>query len=236
MLSRSAGDFMETRSIPTPPKTIFQLLTFCSATESEVSMTLPNQITIARILLIPVFVVLAIYYGKTAAAAHPDENLRFATIAVFLVAALSDGIDGWLARRYHLKSRLGAILDPIADKGLMLTAIITLSVTKWPYELPVWYPVLVIARDVIIVVGCAVLRLLNDHLEVRPSQLGKISTFLQMLTVAVVMLQWSHCDPVVWISGVITLLSGIGYVAAGIRQLQDGGHTVPVKPSDQPAP
>jgi CDP-diacylglycerol--glycerol-3-phosphate 3-phosphatidyltransferase len=198
-------------------------------------MTLPNQITIARILLIPVFVVLAIYYGKTAATGHPDENLRFATIAVFLVAALSDGIDGWLARRYHLKSRLGAILDPIADKGLMLTAIITLSVTKWPYELPVWYPVLVIARDVIIVVGCAVLRLLNDHLEVRPSFLGKISTFLQMLTVAVVMLQWSHCEPVVWVSGVVTLLSGVGYVATGIRQLQDGGHTVPVTPSKQSA-
>ena len=198
-------------------------------------MTLPNQITIVRILLIPVFVVLAIYYGKTAATGHPDENLRFATIVVFLVAALSDGIDGWLARRYHLKSRLGAILDPIADKGLMLTAIITLSVTKWPYELPVWYPVLVIARDMIIVVGCGVLRLLNDHLEVRPSFLGKISTFLQMLTVAVVMLQWSHCDPVVWVSGVVTFFSGIGYVATGIKQLQDGGHTVPVTPSNQSA-
>ncbi|MFZ4717045.1 MAG: CDP-alcohol phosphatidyltransferase family protein, partial [Chthoniobacterales bacterium] len=96
-------------------------------------MTLPNQITIARILMIPVFVVLAIYYGKTVASGHPDEHLRMATIAVFLAAALSDGIDGWLARRFHLKSRLGAILDPIADKGLMLTAIITLSVTRWPY-------------------------------------------------------------------------------------------------------
>jgi len=81
-------------------------------------------------------------------------------------------------------------------------------------------------------VGCAVLRLLNDHLEVRPSLLGKASTFLQMLTVAVVMLQWRHCDPVVWISGVVTLLSGFGYIALGIRQLQDGGHTVPV--SSQP--
>ena len=191
-------------------------------------MTLPNQITIGRILLIPVFVVLAIYYGKTASAGHPDETLRMATIGVFLLASLSDGIDGWIARRFQLRSRLGAILDPIADKGLMLTAIITLSVTKWPYELPVWYPVLVIARDLIIVTGCAVLRLLNDHLEVRPSLLGKVSTFLQMLTVAVVMLQWRHCDPVVWISGVVTLLSGFGYIALGIRQLQDGGHTVPV--------
>lgn len=193
-------------------------------------MTLPNQITIARILMIPVFVVLAIYYGKSAAAGRPDEHLRLATIAVFLAAALSDGIDGWLARRFHLKSRLGAILDPIADKGLMLTAIITLSVTRWPYELPVWYPVLVIARDVMIVTGCGVLRILNDHLEVRPSLLGKASTFLQMLTVAVVMLQWKYCEPVVWISGIVTLVSGFAYMAEGIRQLQAGGHTHPVKP------
>jgi CDP-diacylglycerol--glycerol-3-phosphate 3-phosphatidyltransferase len=193
-------------------------------------MTLPNQITIARILMIPVFVVLAIYYGKTATAGHPDEHLRLATIVVFLAAALSDGLDGWLARRFHLKSRLGAILDPIADKGLMLTAIITLSVTKWPYELPVWYPVLVIARDIMIVTGCGVLRILNDHLEVRPSLIGKTSTFLQMLTVAVVMLQWKYCEPVVWISGIITLVSGFAYMAEGIRLLQAGGHTHPVKP------
>lgn len=194
-------------------------------------MTLPNQITIARILLIPVFVVLAIYYGKTAQAGHPDETLRLATIGVFLLAACSDGIDGWLARRFHLKSRLGAVLDPIADKGLMLTAIITLSVTEWPYELPVWYPVLVISRDVIIIVGCGVLYLLNEHFEVRPLLVGKVSTFFQMLTVGVVMLQWRHAGVVVLTSGVVTLLSGFAYLAEGIRQLHDGGHTGPVASS-----
>jgi CDP-diacylglycerol--glycerol-3-phosphate 3-phosphatidyltransferase len=191
-------------------------------------MTLPNQITIGRILLIPVFVLLAIYYGQSVASGHPDDRLRFATIAVFLTAALSDGIDGWIARRYRLKSPLGAILDPIADKGLMLTAIITLSVTSWPYELPIWFPVLVIARDVMIVTGVGVIRLLNDRVEIRPSLLGKTSTFLQMFTVAVVMLQWRHCDPVVWASGAVTLVSGIAYLAAGVRLLQDGGHTRPV--------
>jgi cardiolipin synthase len=198
-------------------------------------MTLPNQITIARILLIPVFVMLAIYYGRSVSSGHPDETLRLATIAVFLAAALSDGIDGWLARRFHLKSALGALLDPIADKGLMLAAIITLSVTKWPYELPLWYPVLVISRDILIVTGCGILRILNDHLEVRPSLLGKASTFLQMGAVAVVMLQWQWCEWVVWVSGAVTLLSGAGYIAQGIRLLQAGGHTHPVKPdSEQP--
>jgi CDP-diacylglycerol--glycerol-3-phosphate 3-phosphatidyltransferase len=196
-------------------------------------MTLPNQITIVRILLIPVFVMLAIYYGRSVASGYPDETLRLATIIVFLTAALSDGIDGWLARRFHLKSALGALLDPIADKGLMIAAIITLSVTKWPYELPLWYPVLVISRDILIVTGCGVLRILNDHLEVKPSLLGKSSTFLQMGAVAVVMLQWKWYEPVVWVSGAVTLLSGIGYVAEGIRLLQAGGHTHPVKPDSE---
>lgn len=195
-------------------------------------MTIPNQITIGRILLIPVYVGLAIYYGKSVSVGSPDKHLRWAAIAVFLLAALSDGFDGWLARRYHLKSRLGAILDPIADKGLMLTAIITLSVTQWPYEIPVWYPVLVIARDAIIVVGCVLLRHLDGHLEVKPSLLGKVSTFFQMVTIAVVMLQWSHCEPVVWLSGILTLLSGFGYIAKGVAQLHDGGHTRPVSPTD----
>jgi phosphatidylglycerophosphate synthase len=92
-------------------------------------MTLPSQITIARILMVPIFVVLAIYYGKTAVTGHPNESLRIATIGVFLLAALSDGIDGWLARRFHLKSRLGAVLDPLANSRVMLNASFTLRVT-----------------------------------------------------------------------------------------------------------
>lgn len=190
-------------------------------------MTLPNQITIGRILLIPVFVLLAIYYGQSVAAGVPNELLRGATIIVFLTAALSDGVDGWLARHYHLKSPLGAILDPLADKGLMLTAIITLSLSNWDRSLPLWFPVLVIARDIIIVTGCIVLRFLNDHLDVRPSLLGKASTFLQMLAIAVVLLQWSYYTSVIWIAGIVTFMSGIGYIAEGVRLLCAGGHDRP---------
>ena len=194
-------------------------------------MTTANKITLTRILMIPLFVLMAIYYGRGVQRGQPEEWQRVAALLLFAGAALSDGIDGWISRRFHLKSRLGAILDPIADKGLMLTAIITLSVTRWPYELPVWYPVLVIARDAFIVTGCGVLRFLNHHLEVKPSLLGKTSTFLQMLSVALVMLQWHDPGPVVWLSGAVTLLSGFFYVAEGIRQLHDGGHTKAVETS-----
>jgi CDP-diacylglycerol--glycerol-3-phosphate 3-phosphatidyltransferase len=197
-------------------------------------MTLPNKITL-RILLIPVFVLMAVYYGSSVTGGHPDERFRYAAIAFFLAAALSDGLDGWLARRFRLKSALGAVLDPIADKGLMLTAIVTLSVAGWPHRLPLWYPVLVISRDAIILIGCGILYFLNGGLEVRPSLLGKTSTFLQMAAVAVVMFQWGWYAPVVWVSGAATLLSGIGYVAEGIRLLQAGGHTAPIHHPSEPS-
>lgn len=187
-------------------------------------MLLPNQITILRILLIPVFVLLAVYYGHSVERGIPDERLRIAAIIVFVIAAVSDGIDGWLARSWGLKSKLGAMLDPIADKGLMLTAIITLSVSNWNRSLPLWFPVLVITRDIIIVVGWMVLHFLNDYVEVRPSILGKITTFFQMLTIAAVLLQWHHDDIIVTIAGIMTFLSGIGYILGGVRLLRVHGH------------
>lgn len=190
-------------------------------------MTLPNQITLVRLFLIPVFVLLAVYYGESVAAHEPNEILRWSAVAVFLVAAISDGADGWLARHYHLQSPLGAVLDPIADKGLMVTAIITLSVSNWSRSLPLWFPILVIARDVVILLGCALIRFLNESLEVRPSMMGKVTTFFQMLTIAVVLLQWPYYRIVVLMAGVATLISGIGYVLDGVHLLRAGGHDRP---------
>lgn len=191
-------------------------------------MTLPNKITLIRILLVPVFVLMAVYYGSSVRDGRPDEHFRYAAIALFLAAALSDGLDGWLARRFRLKSALGAVLDPIADKGLMLAAIVTLSLAGWPHRLPLWYPVLVISRDAIILIGCGILYFLNGGLEVSPSRMGKLSTFLQMAAVSVVMLQWGWYAPVVWASGAATLISGIAYVGEGVRLLQAGGHGAPI--------
>src|ERR1700704_6656573 len=130
-------------------------------------MTTANKITVIRILMIPVFVTLAIYYGESIQEGNPQHWMRFTAIAVFLLAAVSDGLDGYVARRYNQRSSLGAILDPIADKGLLLSGIITLSISNWSTgdqhygKFPVWFPVLVLARDVVIVAGSAVLHILN---------------------------------------------------------------------------
>ena len=169
-------------------------------------MTTANKITIVRILMIPAFVTMAIYYGQSVQLGEPLEWQRFTAIAIFLVAAISDGLDGYVARRYHQRSALGVILDPIADKGLLLSGIIT--------------------RDAVILVGSVILHLLNGKVDVRPSWTGKVATVLQMAAIAWVMLQLRFI-PLFYIvatAGFFTFVSGIIYVRNGVRQLQLEGH------------
>jgi cardiolipin synthase (CMP-forming) len=195
-------------------------------------MTTANKITVIRILMIPVFVTLAIYYGESIQEKDPQDWMRFTAIAVFLLAALSDGLDGYVARRYNQRSALGVILDPIADKGLLLSGIITLSISNWsqvdPHygKFPAWFPVLVITRDTVILLGSAVLHVLNGTVRVRPSWTGKVATVLQMAAIAWVMLQM-RIPPLIYVvfaAGFFTLVSGIIYVRDGVRQLSDQGH------------
>lgn len=203
-------------------------------------MTTANKITITRILAIPLFVMMAVYYGKGVQQGHPHNWQRFLAIFIFLIAAASDGLDGYVARHYNQRSRLGVVLDPIADKGLLLAAIITLSLSNWTYEFPIWFPVLVIARDVVIVAGAAILHYVTGNVVVRPSWMGKTATALQMLAIACILLQLhlfeinthilgidinlDFLDIPIGLAGFFTFISGVGYVMRGIFQLQAGGH------------
>jgi len=183
-------------------------------------MTLANKITITRILLIPVFVLFCIYYGRGVENGDAQEWQRWAAIGTFLLASASDGLDGWIARRWDQRSKLGTILDPIADKGLLLTAIITLSLSRWTYAFPLWFPVLVIARDALIVMGYAVLFSLDQRQEVSVARTGKLATAAQMVAIAWVMLQLPYHLVSVYVAGFFTLASGAIYVTRGIRQLR----------------
>ena len=185
-------------------------------------MTLANKITISRILLIPVFVLFAVYYGRGVEQGQPQEWQRWTAVIIFIVASATDCLDGWVARHWG-RSKLGALLDPIADKGLLLTAIITLSLSKWTYVFPLWFPVLVIARDAVILTGCLVVKHFNGHLDVHPSWTGKAATALQMIALAWVMLQLPHYLYAVYAAGFFTLISGIGYVVAGAGQVRSEG-------------
>ncbi len=139
-------------------------------------LTLATKITIGRILLVPIFVICALYYGKSLREGAPDAAWRWAAVAIFTLAAVSDGIDGYIARKYNQDSRLGQLLDPIADKSLILAALITLSAVNWPGGFPLWFPVIVIARDIITISGTFIVNHLAGHVEVVPHWSGKAAT------------------------------------------------------------
>ncbi len=170
--------------------------------------------------MIPVFVGLAIYYGDSVARGEADESLRAWTIAVFALAAVSDAVDGFIARRFNQRSRLGAILDPLADKLLLLSAIVTLSFTGWRQHFPLWFPTLVIFRDLASIGGAFLIQHLAGQCHIQPHWTGKVATFAQITAVLWLMLDfpgllWPTCA-----AGLFTALSGFINLAAGVRQVR----------------
>jgi CDP-diacylglycerol--glycerol-3-phosphate 3-phosphatidyltransferase len=191
-------------------------------------MTTANKITILRILLIPFFVVEVLYY---AGAGH--ELHRLLAIASFGLAAACDGVDGFIARRFNQRSELGAILDPLADKLLLVSGIVVLSFDHRPYlpTLPLWLTGTIIGRDILLLVGLLVIHMTVGKVAVRPRAFGKIATVLQMVVVLWVMLKWNQKWLNVWIIGAAacTGISGLLYVLDGTRQLS-------AHPTSSPAP
>jgi len=170
-------------------------------------LNLPNLLSITRIILIVPFILFLIHqrYGWA--------------IGVFIAAAATDAIDGALARLLRQRTRLGAYLDPAADKLLMTASFITLSVLQF---LPLWLTFLVILRDVIIVLGLILVRLASRPLEMRPSIASKLTTFFQLATIAAALLSPWGFPPVlinlfIAVTAGATIISGLQYIGKGFR-------------------
>ena len=188
-------------------------------------MNLATQITIVRILLIPVFIGLVIYYGDSVREGAANESLRLWSAAVFGIASLSDALDGWIARRFNQHTRLGAILDPLADKLLMLSAIILLSFTAWRQHFPLWFPVLVIGRDLISIGGAFFIDHFAGKFTIHTHWTGKVATFAQMAAILWILLDLTPAW-LIWptiVAGLFTALSGFINLADGVRQLKAAG-------------
>jgi len=99
-------------------------------------MTLANKITVTRLLLIPVFILFSAYYSKSVESGQENMNFRIGALIVFALASLSDALDGYIARNFNQSTKLGRVLDPVADKLLLLSGVITLSVSYWHAGLP----------------------------------------------------------------------------------------------------
>ena len=186
-------------------------------------ITIPNLLTMFRMVLIPVFVSL-LFYQKFLLA-----------LVVFVLAGVTDGLDGLLARRFAQESQLGTVLDPIADKLMLVTSFVVLSMrsvfpTPLPAHLPVpfWVTIAVISRDVFILVGAAAINIMTGFRGFRPSFLGKISTTVQIVAIATIIFAASfpygtgYYLPTVYAIVVgLAVLSGAHYVFFVSRLLSE---------------
>lgn len=182
-------------------------------------MNIPNNISLFRVLLVPLFVIFLSYYS-------PERDFFYwASVSVFLLACATDGVDGYLARKLNQKTTLGSYLDPIADKLLLLSGFLSLTLmSNLPpsMRIPAWVTVPVIARDMIILIGSAIIFLLTGKLKVEPLFIGKFTTVFQMLTLFFSLV--NAPEPTRFLLFVctvtLTVLSGARYIQTGERLLR----------------
>ena len=175
-------------------------------------MTLANRLTILRILITPAVVILMLYKHMGAA------------IALFLVAGVTDGLDGFVARRRGQRTALGMVLDPLADKLLLMSSVVALTVLK---ELPRWFTIILVSRDLILIGGSLIIYMFAGKRSFPPSRLGKWTTACQIATVLLAMLDnltpglQVVVMPCAIASTLLTISSGLQYVSRGTRLLND---------------
>lgn len=194
-------------------------------------MTTANKITILRILLIPLFVVEVLYYIETG-----NEMHRLVAICSFVIASILDGVDGYVARRYHQWSELGTVLDPLADKLLLVSAIVLLSFNHPDRfgQIPLWLTGIIIGRDVLLAIGAVVVRSVVGRITVRPRLTGKLATVFQMLVVSWLLLRWDFTFHGYWLN-LWTIGAGLFTAASGLFYLWDGTNQLGKHPSSLPA-
>jgi len=176
--------------------------------------TTANQLTILRIVFVPVFIILLVYH-----------ELGWA-LATFVLAGLTDVLDGIIARRFGQKTSIGAVLDPIADKLLMVSSILILSLPQMEFHntIPRWLMIVIIFRDVFILLVSLIVVLMVGWRVFTPSPYGKITTFMQVMTVlAVLFTNWQglivpELNVLFYMTGLMTAFSGIHYLVRGLRQ------------------
>jgi cardiolipin synthase len=180
--------------------------------KKSIPINIPNTLTILRILLTPLFAICLI-----------RRSLEGALI-VFAVAAVTDGLDGFVARVFKQKTTLGAYLDPIADKLLLATAFITLAIQGL---ITSWLAVIVITRDVVILFGVALLTIMERSVEAKPAMVSKITTVAQLTAVCTVLIGFHTPVPakiqtvVFWLTGAVTTISGLQYIYRGLNILNE---------------
>jgi cardiolipin synthase (CMP-forming) len=183
-------------------------------------LTLANKITIARIIAVPVFVGLMLSYKPG------HEEFRWLALAVYLLAEVSDVVDGYIARHFRQKTKAGSILDPFADKVLFISALLCLYYvglqSGWAVQLPLWLVVAFVSRDIILLLGSLLLQVHLGVFEIKPNVWGKLTACFQAICVVAVFLQLPMTLWMWWAALAATVISGIIYMQEGIKRLNNG--------------
>ena len=165
---------------------------------------IPNFLTLLRIVAVPVMVLLL------------REEAYDLTFYLFVLAGITDGLDGFIAKRFGFETRLGAILDPLADKLLLVTAFVMLANQE---HLPFWLPVVVVFRDLLIVSGYLIVQVLQETVQIKPTGISKVNTFLQISLIGAVLVDqagWlalgQGIDILILTVLVTTVTSGLHYI------------------------
>jgi cardiolipin synthase len=173
-------------------------------------MNVPNSLTILRILLVPVFVAFLL-----------SGRYEYA-LATFLVAGITDGLDGTIARVANQRTTLGAYLDPLADKLLLTSAFITLAFLEL---VPLWIAILVVVRDLALMAATLVAGFMESRVDISPSLLGKGTTLFQLLYIILVVILASRqmdlrlIQPLLYVMVPFTVLSGLHYLYRGVTRV-----------------
>ncbi len=192
-----------------------------------------TRITLLRVLLIVPFVICLVNINDPAVSPAARTGLRHVAIGIFIVMAVSDAVDGYLARRYRQITKLGTFLDPVADKLLMTSACILLASQRGHVEgftLPTTVVVAIVGKDVLIVLGFAIVYLITSQIHVVPVTSGKIATALQLVMVACVLTapEFSRVIPhyrdllsvLWWSSAAVAILATVVYIRNGSRYIE----------------
>ncbi len=185
------------------------------------ALTFANKVTVGRILSVPFFLAAVLYYNSQ------REYLRFIALGIFSLAVVTDIIDGYIARTRHQKTQAGAILDPLADKILLMTAFISFY-SRGEYfgevQFPLWLVLAIISRDVCLLLGFFLIYMIHAKMEISPTYWGKTTTFFQILCIYSIFFQVPFA-PVIWSAALFfTLFSGVDYIRKGIKVLNDVYH------------
>jgi cardiolipin synthase len=182
-------------------------------------MTLPSWITVGRLVLVPVILVLLWLYGESLAQGRPAETLRWTALGFFLLAAVTDALDGILARRLQQETRLGKALDPLADKLLILAMLLALSHVGPPSAslVPRWFAYLMASRDLFLLLGGLFLHAKFQRFQAQPHWTGKVATFLTVFIICGGFLRLERLEGLCAVAASFALFSLGVYCRYGIR-------------------